>query len=69
MIASFTLRSRNLPRPSRGTGAGVMKRIAVPMVGSGVTSMSKELMVYPAIFFLWRSRGVNKSLAVTAPSH
>ena len=43
---------------SHGTGADVMKRIATPMVGGVVTSTIMELMVYPAIFYLWRSRGL-----------
>ncbi len=43
---------------STGTGADVMKRIATPMVGGVVTSTLMELLVYPAIFFLWRSRGL-----------
>jgi Cu(I)/Ag(I) efflux system membrane protein CusA/SilA len=43
---------------SHGTGADVMKRIATPMVGGVVTSTLMELLVYPAIFFLWRSRGL-----------
>lgn len=41
---------------SHGTGADTMKRIALPMVGGVVTSTLMELLVYPAIFFLWRSR-------------
>ena len=41
---------------SHGAGADVMKRIATPMVGGVVTSTLMELLVYPAIFFLWRSR-------------
>jgi Cu(I)/Ag(I) efflux system membrane protein CusA/SilA len=43
---------------SHGTGADVLKRIATPMVGGVVTSTLMELLVYPAIFFLWRSRGL-----------
>jgi copper/silver efflux system protein len=39
-----------------GTGDDVMRRIAAPMVGGIVTSFLGELVVYPAIFFLWRSR-------------
>jgi Cu(I)/Ag(I) efflux system membrane protein CusA/SilA len=39
---------------SHGTGADVMKRIAVPMVGGVVTSFVMELLVYPAIYFLWK---------------
>jgi Cu(I)/Ag(I) efflux system membrane protein CusA/SilA len=41
---------------SHGAGADVMKRIATPMVGGIVTSTVMELVVFPAIFFLWRSR-------------
>lgn len=41
---------------SHGTGADVMKRIAVPMVGGVITSLLGELLVYPAIYYLWRSR-------------
>ena len=43
---------------SHGAGADVMKRIATPMVGGVVTSTAMELIVYPAIFFLWRSRAL-----------
>lgn len=39
---------------STGAGSDVMKRIAAPMVGGVLTSVIMELMVYPAIFFLWR---------------
>ena len=40
---------------SHGAGADVMKRIATPMIGGVVTSTLMELLVYPAIFFVWRS--------------
>ena len=46
---------------SHGTGADVMKRIATPMVGGVVTSTIMELAVYPAVFFLWRSRALRRS--------
>jgi len=39
---------------SMGTGADLMKRIAAPMVGGLVTSFLLELLVYPAVYFLWR---------------
>ena len=45
---------------SSGTGADVMKRIAAPMVGGLVTSFLLELTVYPAIFAMWKSRGLAK---------
>ena len=41
---------------STGTGADVMKRIAAPMVGGLVTSFALELLVYPAIYELWKRR-------------
>jgi copper/silver efflux system protein len=41
---------------SHGAGADVMKRIATPMIGGIITSTVMELAVFPAIFFLWRSR-------------
>jgi Cu(I)/Ag(I) efflux system membrane protein CusA/SilA len=43
---------------SHGTGADVMKRIATPMVGGVVTSTIMELLVYPAIYYLWRSQRI-----------
>ncbi len=43
---------------SQGTGTDVMKRIATPMVGGVITSTLMELAVYPAIYFLWRSRSL-----------
>ncbi|HVU25743.1 MAG TPA: CusA/CzcA family heavy metal efflux RND transporter [Opitutus sp.] len=43
---------------SHGAGADVMKRIATPMIGGVVTSTVMELLVYPAIFFLWRRRAL-----------
>jgi len=43
---------------SHGAGADVMKRIATPMVGGVITSTIMELAVYPAIYFVWRVRGV-----------
>ncbi|HSL81740.1 MAG TPA: efflux RND transporter permease subunit, partial [Thermoanaerobaculia bacterium] len=43
---------------SSGAGADVMKRIAAPMVGGLVTSFFLELTVYPAIFAMWRGRGL-----------
>ncbi|MBC7976323.1 MAG: efflux RND transporter permease subunit [Myxococcales bacterium] len=43
---------------SDGTGADVMKRIAAPMVGGLVTSFVLELLVYPAVFAIWKGRGL-----------
>jgi Cu(I)/Ag(I) efflux system membrane protein CusA/SilA len=43
---------------STGTGADVMKRIAAPMVGGLATSFLLELLVYPAIYYLWKRQEV-----------
>jgi len=40
---------------SMGAGADVMKRIATPMVGGIVTSFILELLVYPALYAVWKS--------------
>jgi Cu(I)/Ag(I) efflux system membrane protein CusA/SilA len=37
-----------------GAGADVMKRIAAPMIGGIFTSFLMELMVYPAIYEIWK---------------
>ena len=39
---------------SSGTGSDVMKRIAAPMVGGTVTSFVLTLLIYPAIYVLWK---------------
>ncbi len=46
---------------SHGAGADVMKRIATPMIGGIVTSTIMELVVFPAVFFIWRSRRLRES--------
>ena len=46
-----------------GTGADVMKRIAAPMVGGLATSFLLELLVYPAIYFLWKKRELRRDAA------
>lgn len=43
-----------------GTGADVMKRIAAPMVGGVITSTILELLIYPAIFMIWKQRELNR---------
>jgi Cu(I)/Ag(I) efflux system membrane protein CusA/SilA len=47
---------------SSGTGADVMKRIAAPMVGGLVTSFALELLVYPALFALWKGRSLPREM-------
>jgi len=39
---------------STGSGSDVMKHIAAPMVGGILTSFLMELMVYPAIYEIWK---------------
>jgi Cu(I)/Ag(I) efflux system membrane protein CusA/SilA len=39
---------------SSGTGSDVMKRIAAPMVGGIVTSFLLELLIYPAVYTIWK---------------
>jgi Cu(I)/Ag(I) efflux system membrane protein CusA/SilA len=48
---------------SIGTGSDVMKRIAAPMVGGIFTSFILELLVYPAIYELWRRKGIQRTNA------
>jgi Cu(I)/Ag(I) efflux system membrane protein CusA/SilA len=46
-----------------GAGSDVMKRIAAPMVGGIFTSFVLELLVYPAIYEVWRWNTAVKKLA------
>ncbi|RPJ37542.1 MAG: efflux RND transporter permease subunit, partial [Deltaproteobacteria bacterium] len=39
---------------SIGAGADVMKRIAAPMIGGIFTSFLLELLVYPAVYQIWK---------------
>ena len=53
---------------SAGVGADVMKRIAAPMIGGIFTSFVLELVVYPAIYEIWKWHfGLKRELAL-APS-
>jgi len=49
---------------SSGTGADVMKRIAAPMVGGLVTSAVLVLLVYPALFAIWKRRSLPDASAL-----
>jgi Cu(I)/Ag(I) efflux system membrane protein CusA/SilA len=44
-----------------GIGADVMRRIAAPMVGGILTSFVGELVVYPCLYFLWRSWSLRRT--------
>ncbi|MGZ7078417.1 MAG: efflux RND transporter permease subunit [Thermoanaerobaculia bacterium] len=50
---------------SAGTGADLMKRIAAPMVGGLITSFALELLVYPAIYKLWKRRRLPRAEAAS----
>lgn len=43
-----------------GIGSDVMKRIAAPMVGGLFSSFLLELLVYPAIYYIWKWKFVMK---------
>jgi Cu(I)/Ag(I) efflux system membrane protein CusA/SilA len=47
---------------SMGTGSDVMKRVAAPMVGGLATSFLLELLVYPAVYLLWKKRELRREL-------
>jgi copper/silver efflux system protein len=39
----------------------VMRRIAAPMIGGVVSALIMVLIVFPAIFAIWRGRDVGRS--------
>jgi len=47
---------------SHGAGSDIMKRIAAPMIGGVITSTILELIIYPAIYVIWKERELKKSL-------
>jgi Cu(I)/Ag(I) efflux system membrane protein CusA/SilA len=47
---------------STGAGADVMKRIAAPMIGGIFTSFLLELVVYPAIYEVWKWQSVKRQV-------
>jgi Cu(I)/Ag(I) efflux system membrane protein CusA/SilA len=53
---------------STAAGADVMKRIAAPMIGGLVTSFLLELLVYPAIYKIWKWRTEVRALADAEPA-
>jgi Cu(I)/Ag(I) efflux system membrane protein CusA/SilA len=55
---------------SVGAGADVMKRIAAPMIGGIFTSFILELVVYPAIYEIWKWHfGLKRELALAPFTH
>jgi len=47
--------------------ADVMKRVAAPMVGGLATSLLLELLVYPAVYLLWRWHSEVRHAAAAVP--
>jgi Cu(I)/Ag(I) efflux system membrane protein CusA/SilA len=46
---------------SHGAGSDVMRRIAAPMIGGIFTSFLLELLVYPAVYEIWKGFEVRRS--------
>ena len=44
-----------------GTGSEVMRRIAAPMVGGMISATLLTLVVIPAVFLIWKQRGVTRA--------
>ena len=51
-----------------GAGADVMKRIAAPMVGGLVTVFLGVTLVFPAMYFVWRSIGLAQAGSISDES-
>ena len=45
-----------------GTGSEVMSRIAAPMIGGMVTATLLTLVVIPAVFIVWKGRGLKEAI-------
>jgi Cu(I)/Ag(I) efflux system membrane protein CusA/SilA len=41
---------------SLSTGSDLMKRIAAPMIGGLASSFGLELLIYPAVYYLWKMK-------------
>ena len=48
-----------------GTGSDVMQRIAAPMIGGMITAPLLSLLVIPAIYLLWKKRGLESVIKKT----
>ena len=53
---------------STGAGSDVMRRIAAPMIGGIFTSFLLELLVYPAIYEIWKGFEVRRLAKAEAVS-
>ncbi len=61
LMTSLTLLVSLIPvMISDGTGADVMKRIAAPMVGGTATALIIVLLVFPALFVIWKIPALNQ---------
>lgn len=49
---------------STGAGSDVMRRVAAPMIGGIFTSFILELLVYPAIYELWKGFEIRKLVKI-----
>ncbi len=45
-----------------GTGSDVMQRIAAPMIGGMITAPLLSLLVIPAIYLIWKRRGLDSTV-------
>jgi copper/silver efflux system protein len=45
---------------STGAGSDVMRRIAAPMIGGIFTSFILELLIYPVVYEIWKTRELNR---------
>jgi len=50
---------------SHGAGADVMKRIAAPVIGGLFTSIILVMLIFPAIYMLWKERQMRKGAEVS----
>ena len=48
-----------------GTGSDVMQRIAAPMIGGMITAPLLSLLVLPAIYLIWKRRGLESTVKST----
>jgi Cu(I)/Ag(I) efflux system membrane protein CusA/SilA len=46
---------------SEGTGSEVMQKIAAPMIGGMITAPLFSMFVIPALYLLWKQRGLEKA--------
>lgn len=61
LMTSLTLLISLIPvMLSDGTGADVMKRIAAPMVGGTASALIAVLLVFPALFVIWKLPTLNR---------